>query len=384
MDHVLTFPNLDHVQRLQRAQNVVRFNPRAGRHFLNGNVRTTTTTIVVVVVVESSSRLHSGVVRIGGRSHRGWTRHGDSGGSRRRSSRRRSNIGRTRTPHHIAIVIPCRRRRRHHIMLIQQMKQDVFPITPVRHLSQIRQWLFGRPRLALAAGQLVRQRNDEFAVARLLVLRKGEDAGQIVPLARHFFLGKVPDNARAFFWLPRARARARARATMIAIELRHDVKVKGTRVEIQRLVIQKELGQEAEFLTVRRVLLAVDFVHGQSFRLVAINLAARRTKDPVGLQMPSVGVEFPHVGQSVFAHVQRFNARIGRRKGRVVPGFDLPWAHDNGFDIFHLGGFFVFLFKAGQCRIARHAVPIAARGGKHHGGGRGGSGGGGCCDCGCR
>ena len=53
----------------------------------------------------------------------------------------------------------------------------------------------------------------------------------------------------------------------------HDVKEKRLDVEIQRLVIEEEFGQEAEILTIHFVLFAVHFEHGDF--AFAVNLVAR-------------------------------------------------------------------------------------------------------------
>ena len=46
------------------------------------------------------------------------------------------------------------------------------------------------------------------------------------------------------------------------MDLAHDVEHKRIDIVVQRLVIEEELGQKAEILTVKLALLAIDLVHG--------------------------------------------------------------------------------------------------------------------------
>jgi hypothetical protein len=62
----------------------------------------------------------------------------------------------------------------------KQMDQNVSPIASIRDLTQIRQWLFRRSRFVFTFGELVRERYNELSIARLLVLRKGKNAGEVV------------------------------------------------------------------------------------------------------------------------------------------------------------------------------------------------------------
>ena len=77
------------------------------------------------------------------------------------------------------------------IIVGQQMHQNISPVAAIGHLAQIRKGLFGRSRNAFSFGQFVRERNNEFPISALLILRKCQDTGQVVSFRRDLVAEEV-------------------------------------------------------------------------------------------------------------------------------------------------------------------------------------------------
>lgn len=125
-------------------------------------------------------------------------------------------------------------------LLRKHSQQNMCPITSVWDFPQITQWLLRWSRFPLSFTQFITQANDKLSVTTLLILRKGQNTSQIILLRRHLFLGKISNNMSPKF-----------------IHLANDIKVERVNVIIQRLVIEKQLCQKAQILTVNSMILPI-------------------------------------------------------------------------------------------------------------------------------
>ena len=101
----------------------------------------------------------------------------------------------------------------------------------------------------------------------------------------------------------------------------HDVEQEGVGVVIERLVIEKELGEETQVLRVGLVLAAVDLEEGDL--LLPVDLVARRVPQPALGQVPRQTLPAPHVPEAELAYVDARQGDQLLRVRREVPGFDL-------------------------------------------------------------
>lgn len=126
-----------------------------------------------------------------------------------------------------------RRHRRHrpdllhaHLALaavIQQHAHDRFlPVGAVAQEAEVGEGFFGGAELAFPLRELVAEGDEELAVAFALVLREGEDAGDVVALGGFFLLGEVADEVAAVWGAGG-----------------HAVEEEGVHVVVERLVVEE-------------------------------------------------------------------------------------------------------------------------------------------------
>lgn len=87
----------------------------------------------------------------------------------------------------------------------------------------------------LQLGELVRQGNKKLAIARALIRRKSQNTGQVVILTGIFLLGEVANDVIA-----------------LLVRLAQHVEEEGVHVVVECLMVQEELGKEAEVLAIDR------------------------------------------------------------------------------------------------------------------------------------
>jgi hypothetical protein len=133
--------------------------------------------------------------------------------------------------------------------------------------------------------------------------------------------------------------------------LAHDVKEKGLHVVVQRLVVQKELGQQANVLAVDFALGAVHLKHGE--RLVAVNLVARRVLDVALGLVAQQRLLALHVLEAKLAHVDALAVAVLLGVGRKVPRVHHVAPQLNLLNVAHLANLLVLLFVL---KLARHGV----------------------------
>jgi len=106
--------------------------------------------------------------------------------------------------------------------LEQQLHNHLGPVRAVGEQAEITEWLLGAAELALLLAELVRELDEQLAIAKALVLRERKDTGDIVVLRRFFLFRKVADDV-----------------TTGGISLGHDIIHKRSYIVVQCFMIQK-------------------------------------------------------------------------------------------------------------------------------------------------
>mmetsp|Transcript_41598 Transcript_41598/g.106452 ORF Transcript_41598/g.106452 Transcript_41598/m.106452 type:complete len:349 (+) Transcript_41598:700-1746(+) len=213
-------------------------------------------------------------------------------------------------------------------MLLEDVQQHARPVAAVAHLPQVAQRPLRRAHAPLLFGELVREGDEEAAVALALVRRQREDARQVVLLLRGLLLGKVAHHV-----VPRG------------VVLREDVEQEGVHVVVERLVVQEELGEVAQVLAVHLLLAPVHLKHGDV--AVAVDLVAGRVQHRVLAQVAHHHVALLEEVERELAKVQLLDVVVLCREGRKVPGVHVVAAQLDHVDVLHLGELLVLAQRVG-------------------------------------
>lgn len=76
----------------------------------------------------------------------------------------------------------------------QQVDDSLCPVCTITEQTQVGEWLLRTSKLALLLTKLVRELDEQLAVAVSLVLGKGEDTRDVVVLGRLFLFGEVAND----------------------------------------------------------------------------------------------------------------------------------------------------------------------------------------------
>lgn len=117
------------------------------------------------------------------------------------------------------------------------------------------------------------------------------------------------------------------------VELSHHVEQEGVRVVVESLVVEEELGQQTEILSVAFVLPAVDLEERN--RLFPVNLVTRRVPK---VAFGNVSLQtFPTlpVFETKFTNVDALESAQFLRVGREVPRLDSMLAQFYELDVLH-------------------------------------------------
>ena len=174
----------------------------------------------------------------------------------------------------------------------QVVEQHSGPVVAVADEAEVGERALGRADLLLDLREQVAEVDEEAAEALVHVLGQDEYARQVVVHDRLLLLGEVADHLEG------------ARALVV---LGEHVEEERLDVVVERLVVEKELGEQAQVLAVDLVELAVHFE--EAHRVLAIDLAARRMTPHALLQVPLQHRVRLHVDEAVLAH-EYFTAKI--------------------------------------------------------------------------
>ena len=179
------------------------------------------------------------------------------------------------------------------------------------------------------------ERNEDEPDVKKIQVRQNKLKGS------YLFFGEVPHHVRS-----------------VLVYLAHDVKEERVDVVVERLVIQKELGQQAQLLTVGLVVFAVDLVGGE----VAFVVYAASWWIPTR----AVGTVFQirpnllHVGETILTNVQGPKGTVFFGESGIVPALDFVTTHDQALNVLDFGRFVVFSLKCGVLGVPI-PTPRAAR-----------------------
>ena len=139
-----------------------------------------------------------------------------------------------------------------------------------------------------------------------------------------------------------------------------DVKEEGLDVVVQRLVVQEELGQQAQVLAVHLVVLAVHLKHAQA--AVAVDFVPRRVAQVALALVPLQRLAALNVLEAELAHEElvlaQVLAAVAVGVGRVVPRVNLVAPQLDARDVLDLGDLLVLLLQRGAGGV--HAAVVAA------------------------
>ncbi|RNA44147.1 hypothetical protein BpHYR1_043597 [Brachionus plicatilis] len=150
--------------------------------------------------------------------------------------------------------------------MVHFFEHNRVPVGLVAEAAEVGERFFGRARLSLDPTEQVAEVDEKAAVAVALILRHDHDAAHVVLLHTVLFFAKVADQV-----------------TAVLVVLGKDVEQKWLDVVVKRFVVEKQLGQETQILSVDFVRVAVHFEHAELAVAGAINFVAGRTqRRPVG------------------------------------------------------------------------------------------------------
>ncbi len=204
--------------------------------------------------------------------------------------------------------------------LEQEVDDDLGPVGSIAEQAQIGERLLGTAELVLALGELVGEFDEKLAIASALVLRQGQDAGDVVVLGGFLLLGEI----------------AQEMASEI-VALYHAVVEKGIDVVVERLVVEEALAEQAEVAAPRLLAATVDLEEGDVF--VAVDLVAGRMRERALAAVTAEGDGRRKVGEAHLADVERVDVGVLERIGAKVPSFDLGLAHLDLVEVLDAGDF---------------------------------------------
>eukprot|EP00038_Savillea_parva_P030518 m.78287 g.78287 ORF g.78287 m.78287 type:complete len:426 (+) comp9205_c0_seq2:1562-2839(+) len=200
--------------------------------------------------------------------------------------------------------------------LQDHLQHRLAPVAPVAQQAQVRQRLLGRSEFAFNLADFVGEFNQQFAVPFALVRREGEDTGHVVVLRRVLLLAKVAHQVAA-----------------LLVHLRHNIKQKGVRVVVQRLVVEKQLGNEAEVLRVVLVFATIQFKKDN--RVFAVDFITRGVSE-CALALVVLKRRFGAVVlEAKFADSDEWFRGEAFWVGREVPWLDVVLTKLNHFNVAH-------------------------------------------------
>ena len=204
------------------------------------------------------------------------------------------------------------------------------PVGAVAEEAEVREGFLGGAELGLALGELVAKGDEELAEPFALVLRQGQDAGEVVALGRLLFLAEVPDEVAA-----------------VGVADGHAVEEERVDVVVERLVVEEELAQQAEVAAPAALPAPVDFEEG--YGRVAVDFVAGGVQEGAFGAVPGEGLQGGEVAEAELADVHRVRGGEGGGVRRKVPRLHFEGAHLNAVEVPHARYLGLVLGHAAAC-----------------------------------
>jgi len=237
----------------------------------------------------------------------------------------------------------------------QDVDDGLLPVGAVAQQAQVAERLLGAAELALALGELVAESDEELAEALALILRQGQDAGDVVALGGLLLLGEVADEVAA-----------------VVVAGGHAVEEERVDVVVEGLVVEEELRQQAQVAAPGALPPAVDLEEADV--VVAVDLVAGRVQERAFGAVALEGPPSAEVRQAELADVHHFFFRVFDRVRAEVPRLHLVLAHLHPAQVPHPADFRLVLRHA-AARAEFLDLLLARVRGVVGGGGLGGGGG---------
>lgn len=167
---------------------------------------------------------------------------------------------------------------------LESLQDRPGPVGAIADSSQIAEGFLRAPDSPLESSEGVAELDEEASVASPLVLREGEDAGKVIAFRAVLLLAEVAHDMVTVF-----------------IDLREDVEEEGFHVVVQSLVIDEELRQKTQALTVDGLSAAVHLEHSDV--AFAIDFVSGRMPHSAFLFVFHHGLRFPHVAKTKFTNI---------------------------------------------------------------------------------
>ena len=216
------------------------------------------------------------------------------------------------------------------VVFDEQVCDGFGPVGAVAEEAEVGEGFFGGAELGFAFGELIAECDEEFSETFPLVLRQGEDAGDVVAFGGFFFFAEVADQVAA-----------------VAVAGRHAVEEEGVDVVVERFMVEEEFAEEAEVAAPAALAAAVDFEEGDGG--VAVDFVAGGVEEGAFCSMSGEGLEGGEVTQAEFADVDGVCGGEAGGIGREVPRLHFECTHLDAAEISHSGDFGLVLGHATAC-----------------------------------
>ena len=198
----------------------------------------------------------------------------------------------------------------------EDVDDRLLPVRPIPQQAQVAERFLGAAQPPFPLRELVAEGDEQLPEALALVLREGQDARDVVALGGLFFLGEVADEVAA-----------------VLVAGGHAVEEERVDVVVEGLVVEEELGQEAEIAAPGALATAVDLEEGDV--VVAVDLVAGRVEQRAFGAVALERSALPEIRQAELADVHHLLFRVLDRVRAEVPGFHLVLAHLHPAEVAH-------------------------------------------------
>ena len=216
------------------------------------------------------------------------------------------------------------------VMLDEEVGDGFGPVGTVAEEAEVGEGFLGGAELRFALGELVAEGDEEFPEPFPLVLRQGEDAGDVVAFGGFFFFAEVADEVAA-----------------VAVAGRHAVEEERVDVVVERFMVEEELAEQAEVAAPAALAAPVDLEEGDGG--VAVDFVAGGVQEGAFGSVSGEGLEGGEIAQAEFADVDGVGGGEAGWVGREVPRLHFEGTHLDAAEVSHAGDFGLVLGHATAC-----------------------------------